>query len=118
MLRLILPIALSVFGLGLVSSAYSEPAATRAPRAKKVVFIAGRKSHGPGEHEYELGSRFLARCIETSPDLRGWRTEVHLYGWPENPETLNDADSIVVYCDGSDHSEADHPLLSGDRLQV
>jgi len=83
---------------------------------KKVVFLAGTKSHGPGEHEYEKGMRLLAKCLETSPNLHGFKTEVHLYGWPEDPKTLNDADAIVVYCDGSDHNEADHPLLIGDRL--
>src|SRR5437588_1552942 len=100
--------------LGLLSVSPAYAAATR-----KVVFIAGKKSHGPGDHEYELGLRLLARCLETSPNLkRIFRTEVHLYGWPEDPATLNDADTIVVYCDGSDRNEADHPLLIGDRLEV
>jgi len=34
---------------------------------KKVVLIAGAKSHGPGEHEYEKGVRLLAHCLNTSP---------------------------------------------------
>lgn len=85
---------------------------------KKVVFIAGTKSHGPGDHEYEKGCRLLAKSLEQSPDLKGWRTEVHLYGWPEDPKTLDDADAIVLYCDGSDHGEQNHPLLTGDRLAI
>ena len=92
--------------------------AAQAARAKKIVFIAGKKSHGPGDHEYEKGCRLLAQCLESSPNVKGLRTEVHLDGWPQDPRTLNDADAIVVYCDGSDHNEADHPLLAGDRLQV
>src|SRR2546426_7756395 len=100
-----------ILGLLLVSPA-------NAAAAKKIVFIAGKKSHGPGDHEYEKGLRLLARCIETSPNLKGFRTEVHLYGWPEDPRTLDDADTIVLYCDGSDHNVADHPLLVGDRLEV
>ena len=118
MVRLLLLFAGLVFALGSRSGASGEPASKHAATQKKIVFIAGRKSHGPGDHEYELGSRLLAKCLDTSPDLHGWRTEVHLYGWPKNPDTLDDADSIVVYCDGSDHNEADHPLLTGDRLQV
>ena len=85
---------------------------------KKVVFLAGTKSHGPGEHEYEKGLRLLARCLRESPNLIGFQTEVHLYGWPEDPRTLDDADTIVLYSDGSDRDEQAHPLLVGSRLEV
>ena len=100
--------------LGLLSPGAAQQTSRR---GKKVVFIAGTKSHGPGDHEYEKGCRLLARALQTSPNAGPFRTEVHLYGWPEDPRTLDDADAIVLYCDGSDHSEADHPLLTGDRLQ-
>jgi quinoprotein glucose dehydrogenase len=89
-----------------------------AAKTKKVVFLAGKKSHAPGEHEYEKGLRLLAKCLETSPNRKGFRTEVHLNGWPEDPKTFDDADTIVLYCDGSDRSETDDPLLIGDRLEV
>lgn len=118
MVRSILTLVLMAFATTAGIDAFAAPSKQLTRARKKVVFIAGRKSHGPGDHEYELGCRLLAKSIETSPNLRGWRTEVHLDGWPLNEETLNDADSIVVYCDGSDHNEADHPLLTGDRLQT
>lgn len=89
-----------------------------AAKPKKVVFIAGKKSHGPGDHEYEKGLRLLAKCLTTSPNLKDFRTEVHLYGWPADPKTLDDADTIVVYCDGSDHNEKAHPLLLDNRLEI
>src|SRR5438128_581720 len=55
-----------------VAGGRGVPAAQAQPdRAKKIVFIAGNKSHGPGEHEYELGCRLLARSLETSPNLKG-----------------------------------------------
>lgn len=94
------------------------PLAQAGPRGRKVVLIAGKKSHGPGDHEYEKGARLLAHCLQNAPSLRGYRTEVHLKGWPENPRTLDDADTIVLFSDGSDHREADHPLLHGDRLET
>lgn len=90
----------------------------QAAPTKKVVFIAGKKSHGPGDHEYEKASRLLAHCLQHAANLKGYRAEVHLYGWPEDPKTLDDADCIVLYSDGSDHNERDHPLLIGDRLEV
>src|SRR5215510_4133049 len=104
-------LAIAVFGL---TVCLTYPASAD----KKVVFLAGKKSHGPGDHEYEKALRLLAKCLETSPNVKGYRTEVHLYGWPEDPRTLDDADTIVLYSDGSDHNEADHPLLVGDRLQT
>jgi type 1 glutamine amidotransferase len=85
---------------------------------KKVVFLAGKKSHGPRDHEYEKACRLLAHCLETSSNAKGFKTEIHLYGWPEDPRTLDDADCIVVYSDGADHNESDHPLLVGDRMKV
>jgi len=94
------------------------PIARAANPTRKVVFLAGTKSHGPGDHEYEKGLRILANAIRTSPDLSGWRAEVHPNGWPEDPSTFEDADAVVVYADGSDHRESDHPLLQGDRLDV
>src|SRR5438552_16240018 len=97
--------------LGLFGLMPSSIAAT-----KKIVFLAGKKSHGPGDHEYEKACRLLARCLETAPNAKGIKTEVHLYGWPEDPGTLDDADCIVVYSDGADHNETDHPLLVGDRM--
>ncbi len=103
-----------VWGVLALCVGWALPA--QAAPGKKIVFIAGTKSHGPGEHEYEKGLRLLAKCLETSPNLSGYRTEVHLYGWPEDPKTLDDADTIVLYADGSDHNESDHPLLVGDHL--
>lgn len=93
------------------------PAFAMAQQTRKVVFIAGKKSHGPGDHEYEKAMRLLAHCLRNAENLKGYRTEVHLYGWPEDPRTLDDADCIVLYSDGSDHNELDHPLLVGDRLE-
>jgi type 1 glutamine amidotransferase len=108
-------IQLVLVGLALLAAGALLAAPTATPM-KKVVFLAGKKSHGPGDHEYEKGCRLLARCLERSPNLAGFRTEVHLDGWPADPQILAAADTVVVYCDGSDHNEADHPLLKDDRL--
>ena len=89
---------------------------TGARAAKKIVFIAGKKSHGPGEHEYEKGCRLLADCLERSPNVKGIKTEVITDGWPADERVLDDADTIFLYCDGSDQDEARHPLLQADRL--
>ena len=89
-----------------------------AAKTKKVVLLAGAKSHGQGAHEYEEDLRWLKHCIETSPNLTGFRCEVHLNGWPKDPKTLDDADTIVIHSDGADHKLERHPFLVGNRLKV
>lgn len=83
----------------------------------KIVMIAGRKSHGPGEHEYEKCLKGLKAELDKIPDLV-LDTEVVTLGWPLKEETLDDADTIVLFSDGADHKEEDHPLLHGSRLKV
>jgi type 1 glutamine amidotransferase len=95
-----------------------RPVDKKPVKPAKIVFLAGKKSHGPGEHEYEKGLALLKRALETSPNLPpgSVRAELHANGWPSDPATLDDADAIVLFSDGSDHNESDHPLLFGDRL--
>jgi hypothetical protein len=89
-------------------------------RARKIVLIAGPldQSHPPGTHEYEKSVRLLKHCLDASPDLKGVRTEAHRNGWPDDPKTLDAADTVVLVASGSDRREQDHPLLVGDRLAV
>jgi type 1 glutamine amidotransferase len=78
---------------------------------KKIVFIAGPPSHGPGEHEHRAGCLLLKSCLDSVP---GVSSIVYSNGWPANAdEALAGADSIVVYSDGG----GGHPLLQNDRLQ-
>lgn len=88
--------------------------------AKKAVLIAGNKSHGPGAHEYEKDVRLLKHCLDASPNLKGIKTESHFNGWPQAPQTLDDADTIVLLSDGLDNQYPleQHPFLKGDHLQV
>ncbi len=90
------------------------------PPARKIVLIAGAldSGHPKGTHEYEKSAELLQRCLDTSTNLNRIRTEVHFHGWPQNPATLDDADTIVVIGNGSDRKEQDHPLMVGDRLAV
>ncbi len=86
-------------------------------RAAKIVLIAGPITGHPKEaHEYEKVVVLLKEMIETSPNLGSHpQLELHFNGWPTEPRTLDDADSIVMVGDGGDHREQDHPLYVGDR---
>ena len=38
-------------------------ASARAADAAKIVLVAGRPSHGPGDHEFNAGCKLLAKCL-------------------------------------------------------
>lgn len=67
---------------------------------KKVVFLAGRPSHGYGSHEHRAGSLILARAINEGMQGKVLAT-VYTNGWPADPTALDNADGIVIYCDGA-----------------
>jgi type 1 glutamine amidotransferase len=77
---------------------------------KKIVFVAGPPSHGPGEHEHRAGCLLLKGCLDKVP---GITSVVYSNGWPEDPKAFDGAASIVLYMDGS----GGHPALQDDRLQ-
>ncbi len=56
-------------------------ATEKTPAKKKIVFIAGRPSHGYGSHEHYAGCRILASAIEQA--LPGYEVEVIKNGWPK-----------------------------------
>src|SRR6266498_4005017 len=87
---------------------------------KKIVLIAGPITGHPKEaHEYEKNVILLKQLLDTSPELQGKaRVEVHFHGWPKDPATLDDADTIFLTSDGTDRDEKGHPLYVGDHLQV
>jgi type 1 glutamine amidotransferase len=87
---------------------------------KKIVFIAGRPSHAPLEHEHRAGSLLLQKCLAGFP---GIVTQVYDNGWPsvmkdgvrvDDHTALDGADAIVIYSDG----EGGHPALVRDHLAV
>lgn len=90
---------------------------------KKVVLIAGKKSHGPegnGIHDYGWSVKLLKVMLENSNIKDRVTVEAHLGGWPRNPATLDDADTIMVISDGRDgnlYEEAPF-LASPERVRL
>src|SRR3954462_3169579 len=87
---------------------------------KKIVLIAGKPSHGKGEHEFRAGCLLLKKCLD---QVSGVSSAVYMNGWPTkivNGKTMDDnsvfegANSIFIYCDGGDG----HPAIRPERLQV
>ena len=77
--------------------------------AQKIVLVAGHPSHGPGDHEFNAGSRILKRCLDETP---GVRAALYMGGWPADPTAFDNADSILLYMDGG----GGHPMIEPDRL--
>jgi type 1 glutamine amidotransferase len=78
---------------------------------KKIVFLAGSPSHGPGQHEHRAGCLLLQSGLR---GVSGVTTVVHENGWPADAATaFADAAAVIVYCDG----ESNHPLLKAERLK-
>jgi putative membrane-bound dehydrogenase-like protein len=74
----------------MVSQGHAEPA--------KIVFLAGGRSHGPGEHEFRAGCMLLAKALnESGLDVKA---EVHS-GWPADESVLDGTDALIIYADGT-----------------
>lgn len=85
--------------------AADSPEKKAASTQRKIVLIAGPKSHGPtgnGIHDYPWSVKLLKVMLDNSNIKDQMRVEYHLDGWPEDPGTLNDADTIMVISDGRD----------------
>jgi type 1 glutamine amidotransferase len=109
-LRLLTPLfALACVALGVAAAT-----------PKNIVFIAGRPSHGPGEHEHRAGCLLLQKCLA---DFPGIATRVYDNGWPtvrRDDTSVDDdtvfvgADAVIIYSDGG----GGHPALQGDRVKL
>lgn len=104
--------------LGLVGIFASNLEAQSPPSPKKIVLIAGKKSHGPGEHEYLKSVRLLKTMLDRASNLKGISTEVYGDGWPSDPSVLDKADVIFMYADGSDFNLSQDPLFADNHWSL
>ena len=66
---------------------------------KHIVFIAGNRSHGPGEHEFYAGCMLLAKALNEQSGL-GVKATVLRADWPkEHKSVVASADTVVIYAD-------------------
>ena len=64
-----------------------------------IVFLAGGRSHGPGEHEFFAGCSLLAKALaeQSGLDIRASVVK----GWPADDSVLDSAKCIVIYSDAT-----------------
>lgn len=85
-------------------SVLKDKDANASKNLKKIAFVAGKPSHGFGQHEHRAGCMLLAKALNESGLVRA---DVYSGGWPTDESVLDDADSIVIYADGG----AKHPMI-------
>jgi type 1 glutamine amidotransferase len=81
------------------------------PNAIKIVLVAGRPSHGPGEHEFFAGCAVLMKLLKQTP---GVFPVMAKDGWPKNPKTFEGARAVVFFMDGG----GGHPIIQKDHREV
>lgn len=77
---------------------------------KKILLIAGKPSHGPGDHEFRAGCLLLQKCLQSVP---GTVTEVASNGWPTAQSSFDGVAAVLVYADGG----GNHPAIQEERLK-
>ena len=77
---------------------------------KKMVLVAGKQSHGPGEHEHRAGVKLLEKCLDDAG--QPLVTVSYDGGWPADPTAFDNADAVFFFADGG----GNHPVLQSNRL--
>lgn len=98
----------------IASFAFAMAAPLLAEETKKIVFIAGRRSHGYGSHEHKAGCMLLAKAL--NENVKGVKAVVYAEGWPKDATVLDDAATVVMYGDGGGGHMANRHLEQIDRL--
>ncbi len=65
---------------------------------KKIVLLAGPRSHGYGSHEHKAGYLLLAKRL--NKNMPNIYAVVYTEGWPKDPTAFDNADAISFNCDG------------------
>src|SRR5207237_9293574 len=81
------------------------------PSLAKIVIVAGRQSHGPGEHEFFAGSAILMKLLQQT---HGVFPVLARDGWPKDPsKTFAGAKPVVFFMDGGNN----HPVIQKNHMK-
>ena len=81
---------------------------------KKIVLVAGPKSHGYNAHEHNAGCILLGKWLnENMPEIHA---TVYKNGWPKDPTAFDNADAISIFCDGGGRHIAMNALDEMDAM--
>src|SRR5436305_1816280 len=81
-------------------------------KGKRILLVAGRQSHGPGDHEFFAGSAILMNLLKQTDGV--WPIMAR-DGWPKNEKLFDTADAVVMYMDGG----GGHPAIQKpERIEL
>ena len=78
---------------------------------KRIILIAGKPSHRPGDHEFRAGCILLNKCLNKAPDIK---SEMYDMGWPKSDTVFKGADAVFIFADGGGR----HPAIQQKRAQL
>ncbi len=78
---------------------------------KKIVLVAGPRSHAHGDHEHNAGIVLLKHCLDQLPETV---SATYHNGFPKDPTAFDNADSILVFSDGGGR----HPIFRRKGMQL
>ncbi len=78
---------------------------------KKLLMIAGSKSHGHMDHEYRAGCLLLQQCLAQTPGLQ---IVVVSNNWPTDESVFQGVDAVFMFCTGG----GGHPANKPERLKL
>ena len=78
---------------------------------KRIVLIAGKPSHRPGDHEFRAGCILLNKWLNKAPDIK---SEMYDMGWPKSDDVFKGADAVFIFADGGGR----HPAIQQKRAQL
>ncbi|WP_018970232.1 PVC-type heme-binding CxxCH protein [Rubritalea marina] len=82
---------------------------TAQAETKKILFLAGKKSHANGEHEFEAGCKILANALNES----GLDVEAKVFhpGFPKDESIFEGVDACIVYADKAGRFDDGYAVL-------
>ncbi len=80
-------------------------------KGKKIVLVAGSRSHGPGDHEFFSGTAILMNLLKQTDGV--WPVMAR-DGWPKNEKIFEGAAALVFYMDGG----GGHPVIKPDHMKT
>ena len=80
------------------------------PSLAKIVLVAGRPSHGPGEHEFFAGCAILMKLLQENV---GVFPVMARDGWPKDSKTFEGAKTVVFFMDGG----SGHPIIQNKHME-
>ncbi|MDE0860202.1 MAG: TIM barrel protein [Akkermansiaceae bacterium] len=103
------PVGLMCWGIGgdareHLAASMTKWQSLKSSGKRKIVFIGGADSHGPGAHDHKAGATFLKKAIDEAINIgdRNIETVLYLDKLPEDLSELDDAAAIILMWEGWD----------------